>query len=108
MPRVGADLKLDSPILLRTANNQHRLGTAAQPWLAADNRQLAIPEFVSILASGLLWHGVDGQRCLLQLKPDPLGSSGAPSIPQVRYGVPARCARIELRFSGLEHRGAQR
>ena len=23
----------------------------------------------------LLWHGADGQRCLLQLKPDPLGGS---------------------------------
>ena len=27
----------------------------------------------SILASGLLWRSADGQRCLLQLKPDPLG-----------------------------------
>ncbi|MCA9504488.1 MAG: hypothetical protein KC616_15465 [Myxococcales bacterium] len=40
--------------------------------LAADNRQLGVPEFGSLLASGLLWHGADGQRCLLQLKPDPL------------------------------------
>ncbi len=47
--------------------------SAAQQRLAAANRQLGVPEFGSILASGLLWHGVDGQRCPLQLKPDPLG-----------------------------------
>jgi hypothetical protein len=40
--------------------------------LAADNRQLGVPESGSILASGQPWHGADGQRCLLQLKPDPL------------------------------------
>jgi len=46
---------------------------AAQQGLAADNKQLGVPDFASILASGFLWHGVDGQLCLLQLKPDPLG-----------------------------------
>jgi hypothetical protein len=30
--------------------------------LAADIRQLGVPEFCSILASGPLWHGVGGQR----------------------------------------------
>ena len=28
----------------------------------------------AVLAAGLLGHGVDGQRCLLQLKPDSLAA----------------------------------
>ncbi len=48
---------------------------AAQQGLAADNRQLGVPEFGSLLAPGLLWRGADGQRCLSQLKPDPLGGA---------------------------------
>ncbi len=49
------------------------LTTLSMEGLAADNRQLGGPELGSILASGLLCHSADGQRCLLQLKPDPLG-----------------------------------
>ena len=53
---------------------------AAQQGLAADNIQLGVPEFDSILALGLLWLSVDGQRCLLQLKPDPLGGAATSRI----------------------------
>ncbi len=58
---------------------------AAQQGLAADNKQLGVPDFITILASGFLWHGVDGQRCLLQLKPDPLG--GTVRIPVRLLGI---------------------
>ncbi len=50
---------------------------AAQQGLAAANRQLGVPEPGSILVSGLCGIGADGQRCLLQLNPDPLGGEKA-------------------------------
>jgi hypothetical protein len=42
----------------------------ARQGLASDSRQLGVPEFSSIRASGLLSHSADGQRCLLRLGPD--------------------------------------
>lgn len=43
--------------------------------LVADNEQPGIPKLSSILTSGLCGFGVDGQRCSLQPKPDPLGGA---------------------------------
>ena len=76
--------------------------------LAADNRQPGIPEFGSVLASGLLWRGVDGQRCLLQLKPDPLGGieiparDRLPSIQSRRSDTIREVGRLLLRTKNVD------
>ena len=47
---------------------------------------LDVPDFGSILASGLLWHGVDGQHCLLQLNADPLEGGSISIRPMLEPG----------------------
>ena len=78
---------MDGPVELR-GQDRKRLPLSCVPashgkGLEASNRQLGVPEFGSIPASGPLWPGVDDQRSLLQLQPDPLGGAANES----RYDV---------------------